>query len=56
MEPISRNWRKSPAIAFAYGAALASLGRKSEAREVFDSLDPRNLSPREVEWIQAALR
>ena len=56
MEPISRNWRKSPAIAFAYGAALASLGRKSEAREVFDSLDPRNLSPREVDWIQAALR
>lgn len=56
MEPVSRNWGKSPAIAFAYGAALASLGRKSEAREMFDSLDPRNLSRQEVDWIRAALR
>jgi hypothetical protein len=34
---------------------LASLGRKSEAREVFDSLDPGDLSPQEVEWIRSAL-
>jgi predicted Zn-dependent protease len=56
LEPVSREWKGSPAVAFAYGAALASLGRKSEAREVFDSLDPRNLGPQEQEWIRAALR
>jgi predicted Zn-dependent protease len=56
LEPVSRDWRKSPAVAFAYGAALASLGRKSEAREAFDSLDPRNLGPQEQDWIRAALR
>jgi predicted Zn-dependent protease len=56
MEPVSGEWRKSPAVAFAYGAALASLGRKSEAKDVFDSLDPRNLGPQEEDWIQAALR
>jgi predicted Zn-dependent protease len=56
LEPVSRDWRKSPAVAFAYGAALASLGRKSEAREAFDSLDSRNLGAQEQEWIRAALR
>jgi predicted Zn-dependent protease len=56
LEPVSGEWRKSPAVAFAYGAALASLGRKSEAGDVFGSLDPRNLSPQETDWIQAALR
>ena len=54
--PVSHDWRKSPAVAFAYGAALASLGRKSEAREVFDSLDARSLGPKEAEWIRTALR
>ena len=56
MEPVSRDWRKSPAVAFAYGAALAKVGRKSEAREVFDSLSPRSLEPREAEWIRLALK
>jgi predicted Zn-dependent protease len=56
MEPIARDWRKSPAIAFTYGAVLASVGRKPEAKEVFDSLDPRTLSPQESDWIKAALR
>jgi hypothetical protein len=55
LEPLSRDWRKSQAVAFAYGAALAGLGRQSEARVVFDSLDPRELFPQEVEWIRAAL-
>jgi hypothetical protein len=54
--PVAREWKGSPAVAFAYGAALASLGRKSEAREVFDSLDPRSLGPQETDWIRAALR
>jgi hypothetical protein len=43
-------------VAFAYGAALAGLGRKSEARDAFDSLDPRGLGPQERDWIRAALR
>jgi len=56
MEPLAGEWRKSPAVAFAYGAALAGVGRKPEAKEVFYSLNPRELSPRETEWIQNALR
>jgi predicted Zn-dependent protease len=56
MEPVSRDWRQSPAIAFAYGAALAGVGRKAEAKEVFDSLNPRDLGPQEADWIRAALR
>jgi len=56
MEPVSHDWQESPAVAFAYGAALAGVGRKSEAREVFDSLNSRDLDPQEVDWIQAALR
>lgn len=56
MEPVAGGWRKSPAVAFAYGAALAGVGRKSEAKEVFDSLNPRGLGPQETGWIRAALR
>ncbi|HZZ19140.1 MAG TPA: hypothetical protein VFE25_07220 [Opitutaceae bacterium] len=56
MAPVAQEWRKSRPIAFSYGAALSSVGRKQEAREVFDSLDPKKLSAREREWIAAALR
>lgn len=56
MEPVSHEWKDSPAVAIAYGAALSGLGRKPEAKEVFDSLDPRNLGPQETDWIRAALR
>jgi predicted Zn-dependent protease len=56
LDPVSGQWRASPAVAFAYGATLASLGRKTEAKDVFDSLDPRNLGPLERDWIRAALR
>jgi hypothetical protein len=56
MEPVSHEWKKSPAVAFAYGSALAGLGRKAEAKEVFDSLDPKSLNPKETDWIQTALR
>jgi tetratricopeptide (TPR) repeat protein len=56
MEPVSRDWKKSPAIAFAYGAALAGVGRKPEAKEIFDSLNSRGLTPQESDWIKAALR
>lgn len=56
MDPVSRDWKKSPAIAFSYGAALAGVGRKTEAKEVFDSLNPKNLSPQELAWVTAAVR
>jgi predicted Zn-dependent protease len=56
LEPVSGDWRKSPAVAFAYGATLASLDRKSEAGDVFGSLDQRRLGPQERDWIRAALR
>jgi hypothetical protein len=56
IEPVSQDWKKSHAVAFAYGAALASAGRKSDAAEVLHSLDPRHLGPQETDWIRAALR
>jgi tetratricopeptide (TPR) repeat protein len=56
LEPVAHDWRKSPAVAFAYGATLANLGRKSEAKEVLDSLDPRGMSIQEADWIRTALQ
>jgi hypothetical protein len=56
MEPVSREARNSRAVAFAYASALAGMGRKSEARELFDSLDPRLMSSQEINWILTALR
>jgi predicted Zn-dependent protease len=55
MEPVEKDWGKSHAVAFAYGATLSSLGRISEAKEVFDSLDPRELNLQEADWIRRAL-
>ena len=56
LEPISRDWRKSSAVTFAYGATLAGVGRKAEARDVFETLDPRSLNPQETAWIRSAVR
>lgn len=56
LEPVARQWRSSRAVAFAYGATLAALGRKAEARQVFDTLDSGDFGPQERAWIQAALR
>jgi tetratricopeptide (TPR) repeat protein len=56
LAPVSRDWKKSPAVAFAYGAALANVGRKTEANEVFGALNPRSLDLQAVAWIQSALR
>lgn len=56
LEGVSGDWRTSPAVAFAYGSALASVGRRDEARKVLGSLDTRGLSPQEADWIKAALR
>jgi tetratricopeptide (TPR) repeat protein len=56
MKPLEGEWRQSHAVAFAYGAALASAGQKAEARPVFGSLDPRRLNQAEIDWIRSALR
>ncbi|HXQ81002.1 MAG TPA: hypothetical protein VN775_06810 [Opitutaceae bacterium] len=56
IEPVSHDLRKSHAVAFAYGAALAGVGRKSEAKEVFNSINPAEVDPPEAAWIRAALR
>jgi hypothetical protein len=56
MEPVSRGSARPHAVAFAYGAALAGVGRKSEAKEVFDSINPADVDPPEAAWIRAALR
>jgi hypothetical protein len=53
LEPVAQGWRKSHSVAFAYGAALASVGRRLDAKEVFDSLE---VGPQEADWIRAALR
>jgi hypothetical protein len=54
--PVAHDWKNSRTVAFSYGAALASVGRKGEAREVFESIDRKGLSPREIEWVDNALR
>jgi predicted Zn-dependent protease len=56
MEPVSRNWKRSPAVAFAYGAALAKSGRQAEAREVFNALNPSEMDHEAVTWVRDALR
>ncbi len=56
IEPVSSAWKTSPAVAFAYGSALASVGRKSDAKEVLDSLNPGDLGPMEADWIRAQVR
>ena len=45
----------SPALAFAYGLALASSGRKAEARPMLEGLPPSSLTLREVELIKTVL-
>lgn len=56
LEPVSSGLKASPAVAFAYGSVLASVGRKDEAKEVFDSLDAGRLSLQENDWIRDPLR
>jgi predicted Zn-dependent protease len=56
IEPVSSAWKTSPAVAFAYGSALASVGRKADAKEVLDSLNPGDLGPMEADWIRAQVR
>ena len=53
---VARGGPWSPAVAFAYGSALGGVGRRSEARQAFNSLDPAKLSSREIDWILGQLK
>jgi len=55
LRPRAADAAGSPALAFAYGLALAGTGRKPEAHVLLDRLPPESLTIREVEMIKAAL-
>jgi tetratricopeptide (TPR) repeat protein len=56
MEPVASTWRTSRAVAWAYGATLAGMGRKDEAQEVFRSINPDTLSFQEIDWVSRTLK
>ncbi len=55
IEPLASSWRQSPAVAFAYGLALARNGRQAEARPILASLEPASLTLSEVALIARSL-
>lgn len=55
LEPWKGEADRSPAVAFAYGLALAGTGDKAKARELLERLDPATLTLREIEVVKAAL-
>ena len=56
MAPVSGDWKTSVPVAWSYGLALAGVGRKDEARQVFDAITPDDLSFAAVEWAKTALK
>ena len=55
LQPVARGWKKSPALALAYGLALARTGRLAEARPVLGSLDVASLTVAEAAMVAKAL-
>jgi Flp pilus assembly protein TadD len=55
LQPVSGEAAKSPALAFAYGFALAGSGQKAEARKLLEAIDPTMQTTREIELIKSAL-
>ena len=55
LRPWAAEASRSPALAFAYGLALAGNGRKAEAQRLLEGLPPSTLTGREVELIKSAL-
>ena len=55
LKPMAVDARRSSALAFAYGLALAGSGRKYEAHSLLDGLPPESLTLREVELIKSVL-
>jgi len=56
LRPVAANWKQSPAIAFAYGLALAANDRKPEATAILGTIDPATLTTEEVALVQSALK
>jgi thioredoxin-like negative regulator of GroEL len=56
LSPIAANWRKSRAIAYVYGLALARAGRQAEAGKILGSIDPDTLTLRQAALSAEALR
>lgn len=55
LRPFAGQAAKSPALAFAYGLALAATGHQPEAHLLLDALPAESLTIRETELIRAAL-
>lgn len=55
IEPVAAEWHSSPAVAFAYGLALAGKNRKIEARPILDSINPATLTTQEVALLKTSL-
>jgi tetratricopeptide (TPR) repeat protein len=55
LEPRKQEIAQSPALAFAYGLALAGTGRKTEARPLLAGLPPETLTLTEVDLIKSVL-
>jgi len=55
LESVAAQWHTSPAVAFAYGLALAGKNRKIEARPILDSIEPSTLTLQELALIKTAL-
>ena len=56
LKPFATETHRSPALAFAYGLALAGTNQKSAAHALLDKLPAETLTLREVEVIAAALK
>jgi predicted Zn-dependent protease len=55
LKPKAAEAEKSPALAFAYGLALAGTGNKTEARALLERIPQSTLAAREVDLIKSAL-
>jgi predicted Zn-dependent protease len=55
LQPKAAEVEKSPALAFAYGLALAGTGNKTEARALLEKIPQSALATREADLIKSAL-
>jgi tetratricopeptide (TPR) repeat protein len=55
LKPVASEAAESPALAFAYGLALAGTGQRTEARKLLEGLTPAMQTTREIELIKGAL-
>jgi hypothetical protein len=55
LKPVVPEWKKSSAVAFVYGLALAGTDQKAEARTVLSTINPAPRTIQEVDLIKSAL-